>query len=164
MKSTQKIFEVLHKINEIKKISYNTTIKYHLNFSVVGAGIIFGDDEIKILQKLDTEKAINIIEVDQNLVKLELSKNFYFYYYSYMLRKFDYDFWIRITNPFWIIYSILLLVTNIFKYFYQKNRSATILMGLLSLFLSLLSIFGTDYNLLYENLIKFFCYIFSINK
>ena len=62
MKSKEKIFSVLKIIHEEMGISPDPKeIKYKLNHLVVGSGIVYGDDEEKILKKLAKEKVIDIL-------------------------------------------------------------------------------------------------------
>ena len=159
MKPEEKIANVLKNIVNERKISSNPSlVEFKFNDIVVGAGIVVGGDERKILLKLNTEKIVKLkISEDSDaiyrygdkleryifkvpFIMVEILDEFESYYKKY--KKYSRvntgrDYWNYI-NPFWLFWSF---INNIFKVFIKHwIIASTIVAGLIVTYLS--HIFG----------------------
>lgn len=141
MTPEEKIYSVLDHIEKERKISPNPNlIGFKFNDHVVGAGIVTGDDERKILLKLEKENvlklhfsAINseiyrILEPDINKrknIQVEVLHNFETEYKKYKkLSKKEKNYW-KIYNPLWWVFCCLSYLFELFKKYKIKSVITT---------------------------------------
>jgi len=173
MTPEEKIADVLKSIADERKISSNPNlIEFNFNDQVVGAGIVGGEDERKILLKLNTEKIIKLkipedgdaiyrqrYALEEHIAKwsyisveiLDNFENYYKKYEKYLENKNEGNHW-NYVNPFWLVWKVLLSV----KKMVQRHK---IISAFIAVVLGLITVLTADYSKIGDNINKLVNYL-----
>ena len=149
MVGRQKILSVLKCIKRHSEINpYPDRILFEFNNSVVGSGILFADEEKRILSKLYKEgilktyldehgtEEVNLIQYpepflgDLSFVYIKIFPAFYRKYFWYSLTSFGENGW-NFMNPFWICWQFIRGFIFFLEWLWGKSKIATLLIGAL---------------------------------
>lgn len=139
-------------------------VKFNFNVYIAGAGILSDDEEKRILLKLQKEKTIKLHLPDEEQGSLEVYKpeefmmgnkfifieildNFYKKYRIYRLFYSRLDFW-KITNPFWYLWQVILVIYNLLKIVSKTIKDNVII----SFIILIITVLAFDYAMAWKNL------------
>ena len=172
----EKIARVLQHIKNEMLINPNPKmIGFKFNDHVVGFGIVIGEDERKILLKLNSEKIIKL-KIPENkeaiykynykleeyifmlpLIIVEITdgfENYFKKYEKYLRNKTVKNYWNYI-NPFYLIWMLLTLVWKFFKIVWRYKIVSLIITTIPAL----ITISTSDYSKIRENINKLKNYV-----
>src|SRR4030042_3933830 len=179
MTPNEKIASVLNNIKNESEISPNSKrIEFRFNDHVVGFGIVAGEDERKILLKLQKEKVIkielmpyhkdNIYKLHYKLeefifradkVMVEIRDNFYSYYEKYKIfldSQEEINYW-NLVNPFWLVWQAILSFKNFLKLVWKHRitKIISLVVAVLALAAAIITLLTSDYSKIGDNLNNF---------